>query len=323
MCKYAGLSSVRFDLNCALRGPVSSASTGGGSTTKSCMRERILPLRCSAVVYLVLGTILALSLPDAAFAGVVDFEAVPGVGMPSPGLAIQAQYQSTNGMTFSLLDGGSPIVVQRGNPIGPYGAFASGYSTSQNVPAPGQGVGDFYLADPHIVQGTSPSPIIVQFAPVVRGASGVILDVDGHESFSVTAFDELHNPVDMILITTSSPGAGDGLAATWSFLHPIADISSVQIELTAFAPNLPGFAVDNFAVVPICTNGSDFDDDGYCDAEDDDDDNDGVLDSEDVCPFSAPSLPVDCSGRPLRDCTLDCLVDGADIQCIVDEMLGA
>ncbi len=50
-------------------------------------------------------------------------------------------------------------------------------------------------------------------------------------------------------------------------------------------------------------------------------DGDGVLDAVDVCPNNMPGLPVDGDGRPLRDCNGDCLIDGADIQCIVEEML--
>lgn len=53
-----------------------------------------------------------------------------------------------------------------------------------------------------------------------------------------------------------------------------------------------------------------------------DNDRDGVPNSIDVCPDNRMGLPVDCEGRPLRDCNGDCRVDGADVQCIVNEMLG-
>lgn len=52
-----------------------------------------------------------------------------------------------------------------------------------------------------------------------------------------------------------------------------------------------------------------------------DTDGDGVLDSNDVCPNNSPGLPVGSTGRPLLDCNQDCLVDGADIQCMVDQIL--
>ncbi|MCK6456693.1 MAG: thrombospondin type 3 repeat-containing protein [Phycisphaerae bacterium] len=51
-------------------------------------------------------------------------------------------------------------------------------------------------------------------------------------------------------------------------------------------------------------------------------DGDGVGDACDACPNTLAGLPVGCTGRPLRDCNGDCLVDGADVQCIVNELLG-
>lgn len=52
-----------------------------------------------------------------------------------------------------------------------------------------------------------------------------------------------------------------------------------------------------------------------------DSDGDGVPDVCDPCPNTPPGLPFYCAGRPLRDCNGDCLVDGADVQCIVNELL--
>ncbi|MCA9256751.1 MAG: thrombospondin type 3 repeat-containing protein [Phycisphaerales bacterium] len=68
---------------------------------------------------------------------------------------------------------------------------------------------------------------------------------------------------------------------------------------------------------------ADLDADGMGDVCDPDDDNDGVPDNEDVCPINALGLPVDCEGRALRDCNGDCEVNGLDLQCIVNELLGA
>lgn len=50
-------------------------------------------------------------------------------------------------------------------------------------------------------------------------------------------------------------------------------------------------------------------------------DGDGILNANDACPSNTPGLAVDQSGRPLRDCSGDCLYDSADVQCLVDEML--
>jgi FG-GAP repeat protein len=53
-----------------------------------------------------------------------------------------------------------------------------------------------------------------------------------------------------------------------------------------------------------------------------DEDSDGVINSNDSCPGTIPGTPVDSTGRPLRDCNLDCTFNSDDIQCIVDELLG-
>lgn len=53
-----------------------------------------------------------------------------------------------------------------------------------------------------------------------------------------------------------------------------------------------------------------------------DSDGDGVYDEDDVCPGTTTGVPVDCEGRPLRDCNLDCVYSALDIQCLVDELLG-
>ncbi|MCB9855375.1 MAG: thrombospondin type 3 repeat-containing protein [Phycisphaerales bacterium] len=89
-------------------------------------------------------------------------------------------------------------------------------------------------------------------------------------------------------------------------------------DLCPLNPNKiePGICGCGFADAP------DTDGDGLPNDCDLDDDNDGVPDVDDVCPAHAVGLPVDCGGRALRDCNGDCEVNGLDLQCIVNELLG-
>ena len=54
---------------------------------------------------------------------------------------------------------------------------------------------------------------------------------------------------------------------------------------------------------------------------DDDRDGDGVPNDTGECPDNPPLLDVDAHGRPKADVNKDCLVNGVDIQKIVDELL--
>ncbi len=52
-----------------------------------------------------------------------------------------------------------------------------------------------------------------------------------------------------------------------------------------------------------------------------DSDGDGVDDEYDDCPNTPTGWPAGADGRPLRDCNNDCVLNGADVQCIADEIL--
>lgn len=90
-------------------------------------------------------------------------------------------------------------------------------------------------------------------------------------------------------------------------------------------------ATDSGAIYVFVQPPADYDGDGVPDESDNcplianpdqaDADGDGVGDACDVCPNTPAGLPVDSTGRPLRDCNGDCVVDGDDIQCIVAELL--
>lgn len=50
-------------------------------------------------------------------------------------------------------------------------------------------------------------------------------------------------------------------------------------------------------------------------------DGDGVPDSQDLCQTTPLCLPVDCEGRPRADLNGDCLLNGLDIQLMVEQLL--
>jgi hypothetical protein len=115
------------------------------------------------------------------------------------------------------------------------------------------------------------------------------------------------------------PAAGGGLSFPEGLVFgPDGNlyVSSAATDSVLRYNGATGDFIDAF--VPAAAGGLDgptsllFDNDG---------DFDGVPNGADECPNNTPGLPVDCAGRPLRDCNNDCLVDGGDVQCIVDELL--
>jgi hypothetical protein len=119
------------------------------------------------------------------------------------------------------------------------------------------------------------------------------------------------------------------------FTNPLSSSTASRVfgqlgDFTTSAPNRGGLSADSLsdpAGVACDANGNLFIGDRLnhralrFNAPPPDSDGDGVPDAQDVCPNNAPGLPVDCTGRPLRDCNHDCLVNAADVQCIVNEML--
>ena len=116
-------------------------------------------------------------------AGLIDFESIPGFGIPTEGLTISNQFLGTDGVSFSLEGGGFPVIAQVG---APETAF-----TPNDTPLPGQGVGEFFLTDDGVVLG-NPKPLIVSYVTPTAAASGFILDIDSvayPEIFTVEARD--------------------------------------------------------------------------------------------------------------------------------------
>ena len=188
--------------------------------------------------------ILVLSISINVFAGtIIDFETIPGVGVPSEGLEINNQFEPSDGVVFSLEGGGSPLIAEVG---APQTAF-QGPGGTADTPAGGQGVGNFFLTDDGNVNTNSATPLIISYNPPTAAASGEILDIDGPETFTVEARDAGDSVISMITINAGDPGTGDGIATPWSFDLGSADISSIRISGTRPDCCL-GLAFDNFNV---------------------------------------------------------------------------
>jgi len=183
---------------------------------------------------------------SASFAGTVDFETIPGQ-TPAEGVVISDQYLVSQGMSFSLENGFSPMLVEIGGNtiggfLGPQGAVFNG---ANDNPAPGQSVGNFYLADNNAIEMTGPSALIVSFAAPVARAGGVVLDIDSQESILIEAFDASDALLDSIVLAAGAPGTGDGIATGFGFSYLNDIIASLRISYTGQSL-WAGYVVDNF-----------------------------------------------------------------------------
>ena len=112
------------------------------------------------------------------------------------------------------------------------------------------------------------------------------------------------------LCQASNTEAGDNFGGFVSVSGDTVVVGAVEED--SAAAGVDGNQADNSAA----SSGA-----AYAFSFDFDADGDGVLENDDACPNTAPGLAVDCAGRPLSDRNGDCLVNGADIPFIVDEML--
>jgi sugar lactone lactonase YvrE len=150
---------------------------------------------------------------------------------------------------------------------------------------------------------------------------GIVFGPDGNLYVSSSSNDSIlrYNGATGAFIDAFVPASGGGLNEPNGLIFgPDGNlyVSSAITDSVLRYNGATGAFIDAF--VPAAGGGLDgptfliFENDG---------DGDGVPDPVDVCPATPIGVPVDCAGRPLRDCNGDCLVDGGDVQCIVDELL--
>ncbi|MEL7403065.1 MAG: hypothetical protein AAGJ89_06470, partial [Pseudomonadota bacterium] len=172
---------------------------------------------------------LALSgLCFAANAATIDFETVPGE-TPVDGVAISNQFAATAGVTFALADGSAPVLASYG---GTRTAFQGPGNGNDNLSASEmEDLGSFFLTDDGVTSGGLSDPVlIVTYLTPSQFASGSILDVDGGETFSITAFDSEvgGTALDSIHITAGDADTGNGIATNWIFERATADIRRIE-----------------------------------------------------------------------------------------------
>lgn len=197
--------------------------------------DRKLPFVAAAAAALLTGS--------AARAVSINFDSVPG-GAPEDGQSITTQFEAADGVSFSSTDGTTPRLAEVGSPVT---AFMSKFGP--DTPAPGQIAGNFFLADGTPL-GPPPAPLVVNFVNPVASAGADILDVDGKkagaESWRVDALNSSGTVIDSTTVSQTSTGAGDGMAAPFSFSHSSADISSLKITFTGSKTTGVGLGFDNF-----------------------------------------------------------------------------
>jgi hypothetical protein len=168
---------------------------------------------------------------------VIDFETFPDGTIPTDGQSISNQYESAFGVTFSLETGESPVIAKVGPPRTAFAGFGG-----DDMPRPDINVGQSFLTDDGVV-GAPPSPLIIDYSVPVQGASGVIIDIDFSEQWTVEAYDAADKILDSIVLTP----AGNGSASPWRFDFPTPVINRIRIRYTGGGGNNIGLAFDNFS----------------------------------------------------------------------------
>jgi len=179
----------------------------------------------------------------------IDFETIPE-GTLFDGMDIFDQYSERFGVTFSLEDGSPVKLAEVGAP-----ATAFGGAFGSDTPAPGEGIGQFFLTDDGQLQGLNSTPIFIDFFFPMDSVSGCILDMDFQERFIVTAYGEGNIVIHIDTIFAGGngipgdPGTGDALCTPWGLRLDDCAGSIHRIKLDGFrdTPGAFGLGVDKLS----------------------------------------------------------------------------
>jgi len=174
----------------------------------------------------------------------LDFESIPG-GIPQSGAILSDQYKESFGVTFTLEGGGNPVLADVG---GAQEAFGSAWG-SNDIPAPGVDIGNFFLTDDGVLQGLTSPPIVLTFDIPIDTFAGCILDIDFGETFLIEAMDENGDVILRETITEGDPDTGDGALTCWGFNLPGCEgsIYSIRYSGSRDMAGAFGLGMDNFS----------------------------------------------------------------------------
>ena len=165
----------------------------------------------------------------------IDFETIPG-GTPQDGLPISTQFLATHGVEFRLVGGGSPVLAEVGSP------------TTAFVPndTPEADQGSFFLTDDGMLN-TDSQDLLVLYDTPTASASGVILDIDGSEIFTIEARNAADQVVQTLVIESGDPLTGDQESTPWVLSRPTADITSIRFSGERPGGGRFGLGFDDFS----------------------------------------------------------------------------
>jgi hypothetical protein len=163
------------------------------------------------------------------FAGRVDFSDLPAGSSVGD--------MAGRGIAFHLARGGSPVVAEEGGGLDAFYRNDGAFDTLNTEPASDKPhrflkLGAFGTLD----------TLRLDFSTPAASVGGQIIDIDGTESWNITAYNASGIPVAQTLLDAGSPGAGDATATPWQ----LAGSGIVSVALTPSSQRPLGAALDNF-----------------------------------------------------------------------------
>ena len=172
----------------------------------------------------------------------IDFEELPNQ-TPEDNLPISTQFFDDYGVTFSLENGGTPVLAAVGEPTTAFSGIAG------DTPNPGQNIGTYFITDDGLWSGSTSPALLVDFATPIDSFSACVLDIDGTEEFVIEARGANGNIIQSITIKDGDPGTGNGASTCFGFNAEGCEgaIYSIRFKGTRPGGGTFGLGMDNFS----------------------------------------------------------------------------